>query len=150
MEWKKSSSVIHALSYHLNQAMVEVLPFHSMVEGIVEEYRQLSKLTLTLVMTPESDFQPKHQFHLSCIIREMLTNAMKYAGQGNVTLTLTAELGNHYIICQDYGPGFDQNKIHGKTMGINNIFERSRLMGGLATLNTAPGKGTKWIIAIPD
>ena len=150
MEWKKSSSVIHALSYQLNQDMVEDLPFRAMVEGIVEEYRELSKLHLALVMSPGIDFQPKHQFHLSCIIREMLTNAMKYAGQGNVTLTLTAELGNHYIICQDYGPGFDQNKIHGKTMGINNIFERSRLMGGLATLNTAPGKGTKWIIAIPD
>jgi signal transduction histidine kinase len=35
-------------------------------------------------------------------------------------------------------------------MGINNIFERAMLMGGRATLNTAPGKGTKWIIAIPD
>jgi len=149
-EWKKSSSVIHALSYHLNQAMVEDLPFRAMVEGIVEEYRQLSKLTLTLVMIPEPDFRPKHQFHLSCIIRELLTNAMKYVQQGNVTLTLTAEHGNHYVIYQDHGPGFDQEKNHHESMGINNIFERATLMGGLATLNTAPGRGTKWIIAIPD
>ncbi|MEI7981202.1 MAG: ATP-binding protein [Bacteroidota bacterium] len=149
-EWKKSSSVIHALSYHLNQAMVEDLPFRTMVEGIVEEYRQLSKLTLTLVMSPGIDFHPKHQFHLSCIIRELLTNAMKYVGQGNVTLTLTTEHGNHYVIYQDYGPGFDREKIDHQSMGINNIFERATLMGGLATLNTAPGKGTKWIIAIPD
>jgi two-component system, NarL family, sensor kinase len=149
-EWKKSSSVIHALSYHLNQDMVEDLPFRAMVEGIVEEYRELSKLNLILVMSPGIDFQPKHQFHLSCIIRELLTNAMKYVQQGTVTITLAAEHGNHYLIYEDHGAGFDREKINHQSMGINNIFERAMLVGGRATLNTAPGKGTKWIIAIPD
>ena len=150
LEWKKASLVIHAISYHLNQAMVEDLPFRDMVEGIVEEYRELSNLTLTLVMGPEPDFQRAHQFHISCILRELLTNAMKYVQQGAVALTLTAEHGNHYVIYQDWGPGFDREKISHQSMGINNIFERAMLMGGQATLNTAPGKGTRWIIALPD
>ena len=64
------------------------------------------------------------------MIRELLTNAVKYVKEGDVSLTITSEHGNFYMIYQDHGAGFDRNKISPNSMGINNIFERAILMGG--------------------
>ncbi len=150
MEWEKASSIIHSLSYQLNKEMVENLPLKTLVETILNEYREFSKLALSLLITPGAATQEKHHFHLVCMIRELLTNAVKYVKEGDVSLTITSEHGNFYMIYQDHGAGFDRNKISPNSMGINNIFERAILMGGQATLNTMPGKGTKWIIVIPD
>ncbi|MEI7501599.1 MAG: ATP-binding protein, partial [Bacteroidota bacterium] len=149
-EWKKASSLIHSVSYQLNKGMVEDLPFKTLVEAIFEEYREFSNLTLSLVFAPGVEIPKNHLFHLISIIRELLTNAVKYVQEGAVSVTITTEHGNHYVIYQDHGPGFDRNTINQKSMGINNIFERAILMGGQATLQASPGKGTKWIIVIPD
>ena len=49
----------------------------------------------------------------------------------------------------DNGKGFDTKEIKNLGMGIMNIFERAKLLGGKAKLTSSPGNGTKWEILIP-
>jgi len=150
MEWKNASSVIHAVSYHMNRDLVEALPFADLVGSIFEEFRNTSHLTFDLKMDAGMEFPARHQFHLSFIIRELLSNAAKHVREGTVSCAFSSERGIHYLVYRDTGPGFDSEKKDRKTMGLNNIFERSKLMGGHAAVQTKPGIGTKWIIVIPD
>ena len=149
-EWKGVSSTIHAISYRLNKNMVEGLPFPSLIQNIIEEYRELSQLTIEFDLLPGITFSPNQQYHLFSIIQELLNNARKYVKNGSVLFKLTTEFGNHYLVYEDNGPGFNAESIVTKSMGIQNIKDRTAIMGGKATLTTSPGKGTRWIIVIPQ
>ncbi|MDP1621771.1 MAG: hypothetical protein Q8M08_05470 [Bacteroidales bacterium] len=147
--WKKISSTIHDISYQLNHNMVEDLPFPVLITSLVEDYRSVSDLIIEIEIAPGTIVSAEQKVNLFCIIQEMLTNAMKHVQVGSVTISLTEEFENLYLFYQDNGPGFNPGKRKTQSMGINNIFERAFLLGGKATLKTSPGKGTRWIVAIP-
>ncbi len=149
-EWEGVSSTIHAISYRLNKNMVEGLPFPSLIENIMEEYRALSRLTIEFELIEGIVFSPNQQYHLFSIIQELLNNAVKHVKDGLVLFKLTTEFGNHYLVYEDNGPGFVAEYTGRKSMGIQNIKDRATIMGGKATLTTSPGKGIRWIIVIPQ
>jgi signal transduction histidine kinase len=49
----------------------------------------------------------------------------------------------------DDGPGFVPSSEEKQGIGITNIQERAKLMGGKAILKTATGEGVDWRIEIP-
>ena len=149
-EWKKISSIVHSISYQLNSNMVEDLPFPVLIESLVNEYRLIGKLEIEFEIAPGTSINSSQQVNLFCIIQELLTNAMKHVKTGLITFRLTMEYENLYLFYQDKGSGFDAKRMNNRSMGINNIFDRAILLGGKATLLTSPGKGTKWIIAVPQ
>lgn len=148
-EWTKLSSTIHSLSYRLNQDMVADIPLADSIRNLVDEYNHIGDLHIRFDVGPGTVFPVNHKTHMSYIIQELLNNALKHGGACNVTLQLTCEANNHYLFYNDNGPGFDAKTNSHISMGINNIFERAKLMDGIATLITSPGDGTRWIVAIP-
>ncbi|MEI6297068.1 MAG: ATP-binding protein [bacterium] len=149
-EWKSTSSLIHNISYWLNKSMIESLPFNSLIDNILEEYQQFSDLSIKFEVSQAINFPSKQQYQLFSIIQELMNNAVKHVRRGAVTFKFSFEYGNYYLIYEDDGPGFDQNSYGNKKMGIQNIFDRAIIVGGKATLTTSPGKGTRWIIAVPQ
>jgi signal transduction histidine kinase len=149
-EWKKTSMLIHNISYWLNKSMIESLPFNSLIDNILEEYQQFSDLSIKFEISQAINFPAKQQYQLFSIIQELMNNAVKHVRRGAVTFKFSFEYGNYYLIYEDDGPGFNQNSHGKKKMGIQNIFDRAVIVGGKATLTTSPGKGTKWIIAVPQ
>jgi len=149
-EWKKTSMLIHNISYWLNKNMIESLPFSSLIDNILEDYRSFSDLSIYFELSETINFPAKQQYQLFSIIQELMNNAVKHVGRGVVTFKISFEYGNYYLIYEDDGPGFDQHSHGNKKMGIQNIFDRAVIVGGKATLTTSPGKGTRWIIAVPQ
>lgn len=149
-EWKKISSVIHSISYQLNDRMVEDLSFPELVHNLVKEFRLISALNIECEISPGTIIAPHQQVNMFCIIQELLANAMKHVKTGFVSIKLTMECENLYLVYHDTGSGFDSARQGKQGMGINNIIDRAVLLGGKATLRTSPGKGTSWIVAVPQ
>jgi signal transduction histidine kinase len=148
-EWTKLSSTIHSLSYRLNQNMVADIPLADSIRNLVNEFNHIGDLNIRFDVRHGTVFPIKHKYHLSYIIQELLNNALKHGGACNVELQMTCEAKNHYLFYNDNGPGFDIKTNSPISMGITNIFERAKLMDGIATLITSPGNGTRWIVAVP-
>ena len=148
-EFKNQAAIIHSLSYRLNKAFVEDLPFPRLIGNILDDYRKISNLKIGLVIEKGTLFPSKHKFQYIYIIQELLNNALKHVVRGKVTFEMTLDSGNHYLFYEDNGPGFDANATRNHSMGLRNIVDRTRLMEGKATLTASPGKGTRWIIAVP-
>jgi signal transduction histidine kinase len=88
------------------------------------------------------------------VIRELLFNAVKHARVDRVEVKLAVGPGDTiYIQVSDEGIGFDptatlQNKDH-DGLGLFSIRERLALLGGQMEVQSAPGKGARFILTIP-
>jgi PAS domain S-box-containing protein len=85
--------------------------------------------------------------HLFRIYRETLTNIIKHARAGKVTVGLLVMRDSLVVTVQDDGQGFDTTASAGKGRGMNNMAVRAAEMGGSVTITG--GKGTCITLRIP-
>lgn len=83
------------------------------------------------------------------IIQEALTNIIKYAKAHAAKITMQEMSDKIFIEIRDNGKGFNAlETLHGgKSFGLHNIIERSRVVGGEAQIKSSE-KGTDSTINI--
>ena len=118
--------------------------------------------------------QERHQFHMDFAsqisrvslsedivllvfesVRELLFNAVKYAGTSKAKVTLKIEGEDHLCLSvQDEGKGFDPSGITASDnmkqgLGLFSIQERIQLIGGTFKITSSPGNGSRFDIVLP-
>ncbi len=81
--------------------------------------------------------------------RELLHNVVKHAGAGRVDVTLAVHDGRVALSVSDDGHGFDFDQARGRAgggFGLFSIEERIRQLGGVMTVDTRPGEGTRVLL----
>ena len=86
---------------------------------------------------------------LFCIARESLLNACRHSESNEVQILLARRDGCVRIEIQDWGIGFDPKEVKEHCFGLAGISERARVFGGHATIDSAPGKGTRIAVELP-
>ncbi len=83
--------------------------------------------------------------------RELLFNVVKYAGVPEARLRLQCLRRSVWLTISDKGCGFDPDTL-GETggSGLLSIRERVRLLRGRMKIRTGAGKGSTFLIAVPD
>lgn len=79
------------------------------------------------------------------IIREATGNAVRHGNCSSIQVFLKGENGTIKLIIADNGEGFDLEKYQheGKNgLGLLNMKELARSMGGSLSIESSPGKGT--------
>ncbi|WP_416220940.1 HAMP domain-containing protein [Bdellovibrio sp. SKB1291214] len=115
-----------------------------------------------LPMTMVTDENRLHQ-----ILKNLLSNAFKFTDKGRVTMDVKAEAGSIVYRVTDTGIGipadkqklifeaFQQadgttsRKYGGTGLGLTISREIARLLGGLITVESAPGQGSSFILTLP-
>ncbi len=103
-------------------------------------------------------FSPDEELSIYRIIQECLNNIIKHSGAkkselmirfngGNIELTNAQEKVE--IIIKDDGIGFDLASKRKTSFGLDNIVQRTELLGGKYYINSVPGKGTTITITLP-
>jgi signal transduction histidine kinase len=141
---------IRRISHEMAGGYYENMAFDELVRGLCEEmqYRTNAQIDLFLDLN-ENRFPGESSQHILRMIQEILTNGVKYVKKGRISLSISLEFDNLNIIYHDDGPGFDiQTKIR-NGLGLTNIFERAKLLGGKAFLESESDKGTHWRIRVP-
>ncbi len=83
------------------------------------------------------------------IVQEAMANACRHSRSKKVRVQLARKNGDLRVEVQDWGTGFDPKKVKQNRFGLQGIRERARMLGGLATIDTAPGKGTRIVAELP-
>jgi two-component system NarL family sensor kinase len=83
------------------------------------------------------------------IVEEALNNAARHSSAECVALELTITPEQVRLVIEDDGRGFDPSDIPAGHYGLIGINERVKLLGGLMTLQSSPGEGARFDIAIP-
>ncbi len=83
--------------------------------------------------------------------REALFNAVKHAGVREAKLRLRHQRGRIRLSVSDQGRGFDPREPgHNLGFGLRSIRERVEYLGGRMKIRSAVGKGSVFLITVPD
>ena len=83
------------------------------------------------------------------IVQEAVTNVCRHSQSKKASVKLVEHDGCVRIEIQDWGIGFDQQQVAEYRFGLRGIRERTELLGGQATIDSAPGKGTRITVELP-
>ncbi|MFC1657734.1 sensor histidine kinase, partial [Candidatus Moduliflexota bacterium] len=94
---------------------------------------------------------PMKSFSVYLIYKEAMTNILKHAGASRVDVTLTGKGGRLHLDISDDGKGFTPGEPvqEGGQYGTRNIARRAMMIGGEATFDSEPGRGTSVKLAVP-
>jgi PAS domain S-box-containing protein len=95
------------------------------------------------------DLPPVAQENLLRIGQEALTNTLKYAHATRFEARLSFTAQEVRLDLRDNGNGFKMNGRH-DGFGLVGMRERVEQIGGALTIASAPGKGTKIVVVLPD
>ena len=83
------------------------------------------------------------------IAQEALTNACRHSKSKKIKVELVQVGDQLRIEVQDRGVGFKLEDVEEGQFGFAGIRERARLLGGKATIESKPGKGTRVAVELP-
>ena len=95
------------------------------------------------------DMRRKTKIYLFRIIQEALNNIVKHAGAKIADVEIVKTKDHYFLSISDDGTGFDTEKAC-KGNGLNNMRERTLLLGGTFLISAQNGSGTTIEIQIPS
>jgi signal transduction histidine kinase len=119
-----------------SDGLVETLRKHALVLGRVFGQQ------ITIDVRSERTLDPDVELQLFRIAQEALSNALKHARASSVDVVLDLAAG--HVEVRDDGVGFDSDSpaVRSRHLGLASIEERAKEVGGKATIESTPGKGT--------
>jgi len=138
------------LSHRIRPARLEQL-------GLIPAVRDLaSRSGFPVVVSAENDdaadpnlLGPTATVEVYRIIQEALANAARHSGAPRAQVSVLREDGRLKVVVVDEGRGFDPAEVSESGIGLAGMMERSRLLGGQLSIETAPDAGTRITISVP-
>jgi two-component system, NarL family, sensor kinase len=144
---------VRRISRDLMPSTLERFGFVNAVKELCERFQSTSKIEIRLEAPNEIPvIEKQRELMLFRIVQELLNNAIKHANASRIDVTIKNESGL-LVSVEDDGIGFNaqaemNDNQNGKGLGLFNIENRARLLGGKLEY-PKPVKGSKTVIIIP-
>lgn len=134
---------VRALSFDLRPSLLDDLGLPAALCAHAERLCKRAKLALRLDLA-HFETRPAGEIETACfrIAQEALTNVLRHAGAGAVTITLQREGDAVLLAVRDDGRGFDPARAADASLGLLGMRERAELAGGRFEIESASGRGT--------
>ena len=83
------------------------------------------------------------------IIQEALANAAHHSGAPRAEVSVSLRDEHMTVVVADEGEGFDLAEVRESGIGLAGMVERSRLLGGQLSIESAPHTGTRVTLSLP-
>ncbi|WP_162141527.1 sensor histidine kinase [Desulfoscipio gibsoniae] len=137
--------------------LLEKAGFIPAVESYILGFKNKNGIKVILDFKDADLIKAQMNIHLFYIIREALTNIKKYA-EASLISVMIGKVENELVLnVKDNGKGFlwDENNSFISEVSLVNHFglfcieQRTKILRGKLTINTAPGYGTELIVKVP-
>ena len=146
------SDDIHDLAYKLHPSLLEHAGLRAAVEDHLRDLMNRTALRVSFKAhhVPEA-LSLDHSTGLFRVLQESLQNVVKHAKATEVSVKLSGSSRGVGLSVTDNGTGFDaqETSAHRQGLGLINMQERLRLLGGFLQIHAKPGDGTKVCAWIP-
>jgi signal transduction histidine kinase len=120
------------------------------IQRLCSDVAAKSGISIDFHATREGDRMPREvESCLYRVVQEALTNVIKHAGAGNVSVLLAPGERDLTLIVEDDGAGFDLATVDTARLGLVGMRERVALVDGSLTVESAPGVGTTLRVTVP-
>lgn len=98
---------------------------------------------------PIDELPPELQTVVFPIVQELLLNACRHSKSKNMLVGLGQDEGHICIQVQDWGIGFDPERVQLRERGLKALRQLVQWQGGTVDVDSRPGAGTCIIVEIP-
>jgi signal transduction histidine kinase len=144
------------LAWELRPTALDDLGLQTALSHYVEAWSERARVPLDFqcALPEERRLPPQVETALYRIIQEALTNVLKHARAGRVSVILGLRGGDAFAVVEDDGAGFDQETLPGEAasgghLGLLGMRERVALVKGTVNIESAPGGGTTVFVRVP-
>jgi len=148
---KSTIAATRRIAADLRPLMLDDLGLVPSIEWLVENFAQRTGIACELTVAERDLDLPQEQASaIFRIVQESLTNIAKHAQASHADITVEEEGGLLVVRIEDNGVGFATHAPRKpQSFGLFGLRERASLLGGDATVTSAPGKGTVVEVRIP-
>ena len=141
---------IRGISRNLHPVMFDKIGLEPNIEQLVERIQQQNDFMVSTEINYKGSLSSANELQIYRIIQEALTNIIKYAKAHAGKITIEENKEQIFIEIKDNGKGFNVKEAlnSGKSFGLHNIIERSRVVGGEAKISSST-EGTVIHLNIP-
>jgi signal transduction histidine kinase len=121
----------------------------SVIEELIEKVDGASGIRFSAGIMPlDASLTPDGAIHLYRIIQESINNIVKHSHATRASVEIWLEGDEIHAAVSDDGCGFNAESLR-RGIGLTSIAERVRIVGGVHSVASAPGRGTRLTIRIP-
>jgi PAS domain S-box-containing protein len=141
--------VVRDVSALLRPASLE-LGLCPALDWLADEFQRNTGITCDLdLMVVKPILDETQATALFRCAQESLTNVARHSGAKGARISLEEMDGSYILEIVDSGLGFDMSSPQLQRFGLAGIRERMVSVGGTATVESAPGKGTRVQVTLP-
>ena len=118
------------------------------LEILAREFSERSGVHVATRLEPVN-LDEAHQLTVYRLVQESLTNMAKYAEAHRAEVAVHANGGHVEVVVSDDGKGFEPVLSRPSTHGLAGMRHRVEAAGGRLTVESAPGRGTRVMAALP-
>jgi two-component system sensor histidine kinase DegS len=137
--------------FELRPMMLDDLGLAPTIRKHVEAFKEQSGLDAVVSVTgTERRLEPYLEVMIFRAVQELLGNAARHSQAAAVKIQLDMGHDAIRVSVDDNGRGFDpEAAIETSSLGLRLIRERSEMLGGNFSVDTAPGQGARIMFTVP-
>jgi PAS domain S-box-containing protein len=143
---------VRQISHDLHPPQLDHLGLTHALEAMIDETAQASNIVFESKLDLVDDiFSKDAAVNLYRIVQESLNNIMKHSRAKRTEIKLERDVHEVELSIIDDGCGFKPDEFGGspKGLGLKNIAERVKMLGGRLKINSQVGGGTRVEVTIP-
>jgi two-component system sensor histidine kinase DegS len=119
------------------------------LERLIGNFTEQTGIAVDFQPLVEERLSPDIETALYRIVQESLTNLVKHAPAGRVSIVLRRGERAVSVVVEDDGVGFDPGAAREDGLGLVGMRERVALLGGRFDVESRPGAGTTFVAEVP-
>lgn len=146
----KAIADLRTLSHSLNTNHIKENGFTESLRTLLGQFEKTGKFKVEYVNNNEDlEISDDAGLIVFRVVQEILNNITKHANADKISVAMYNKAESSGIRIEDNGCGFDMNELKEKGIGLRNIADRIRIIGGKLSINSEINKGTKIEISLP-
>ncbi len=141
----KAIKDLRALSHNLQSNRIHDIGILESIRQLMTTLQKTGRYTTSLEIADSfTGIDKDTDLILFRMIQEIINNIIKHAAASNIDVQIEGDPSDTRIAITDNGVGFDTEKLKktGHGIGLQNIFNRAKMIHATVEIKSSPGNGT--------
>ena len=140
---------VRQLAVELRPKVLDDFGLVAALERLTLSFKEQTGIGVDFQTTVHERLPAEVETALYRIVQESLTNIVKHARAGSVSIVLTRKADSASVVVEDDGIGFEPERASDGGLGLVGMRERVGLLGGRLAIESRPGVGTTFVAEVP-
>jgi signal transduction histidine kinase len=146
----QSMASTRRIAHNILPPGLEIMGLSRLAEELIQQLNVAHTLKVIVSSDPN---MPKLNYQreliLYRVLQELFNNTLKHAEATTVSISFASKNGCYQLSYADDGKGFDTDSHQFSGIGLSNLNNRVKLIGGQYRVETAVGSGFRAFISVP-